>query len=393
MQPQGIAETLITQLLDERSPRSSDPNLEIQAYCKLAEEVVEFASDVLQEIAPLARNLCHAGSAGISLLETDPDGNPVIHWSVVTGALAPNQGLRMPRDESPCGLCTERRSPLLFARPGLVVPAFAELAVPVEEFLVVPLRERGERARGALWAAAHGADRKFDATDRLILQRLGHFTALALHMLDELKQREMLVHEMNHRVKNSLQLATSLLSLQAKRVAAPLQEELQIASQRIQSIARVHELLQQGQEYKTVALRPYLDSLCRELARMQQQPSEEPRPITLDLDEIELPTSQTIALGIIVTELVFNAMKHGARQGEQAEVAVRLHKSDDDVLHLAVDDKGDGLSPDFDLARNAGVGMQLVRAMTAQLHGSLRPVLDSQGTRFEITFPYRGSSA
>jgi two-component sensor histidine kinase len=63
------------------------------------------------------------------------------------------------------------------------------------------------------------------------------------------------------------------------------------------------------------------------------------------------------------------------------------------VLHLAVDDDGDGLSPDLDLTRNAGVGMQLVRVMTAQLNGSLRPLLDSQGTRFEITFPHRGSSA
>ena len=300
MEPEGIAETLITQLLDERTPRGSDASLEIQAYCKLAEEVVEFADDVLKEIAPLARDLCLAGAAGISLLETDPEGAPVIRWQAVAGELATNQGLVMPRDESPCGLCTERQAPLLFDRPGRSFTAFEKLAPPVVEFLVVPLRERGERSRGALWVAAHGPDRKFDATDRLILQRLGHFTALALHMLDELKQRDMLVHEMNHRVKNSLQLATSLLSLQAKRVAAPLQEELQIASQRIQSIARVHELLQQGQEYKTVALRPYLESLCRELARMQQQPGKEARPIDLDLDEIELPTSQTIALGIIV---------------------------------------------------------------------------------------------
>jgi two-component sensor histidine kinase len=393
MAPQGIGETLITQSLDERAPRSSDANLEIQAYCKLAQEVVEFADDVLKEIAPLARDLCHAGSAGISLLETDPAGNPVIRWEAVAGQLEPNQGLLMPRDESPCGLCTERRAPLLFARPASAFQVFEPLEAPVLEYLVVPLRERGERSRGALWVAAHTPDRKFDATDRLILERLGHFTALALHMLDELKQREMLVYEMNHRVKNSLQLATSLLSLQAKRLAEPLQEELQIASQRIQSIARVHELLQQGQEYKTVAMRPYLDSLCRELARMQQQPGNAARPIDLDIDEIELPTSQTIALGIIVTELVFNAMKHGARQGQSARVAVRLHKSDDDVLHLAVDDDGDGLSADFDLTRNAGVGMQLVRAMTAQLHGSLRPVLDSRATRFEITFPYRGSSA
>jgi two-component sensor histidine kinase len=152
-----------------------------------------------------------------------------------------------------------------------------------------------------------------DATDCGILQRLGHFTALALHIMDEISQRDMLVHEMNHRVKNSLQLATSLLSLQSKRLPAPLQAELLMASRRIQSIARVHDLLQQGQGYKTVALHSYLDALCRELAGLQLEPGKDAPNIDLEVVEIDLPTSQTIALGIIVTELVLDAMQHGTR--------------------------------------------------------------------------------
>jgi two-component sensor histidine kinase len=393
MEPQSIEETLITGQLDERTPRRSDPDREIEAYCRLAEEVVEFADDVLGEIAPFASNLCHAGSAGISLMKTDPDGGAVIRWEAVAGQLASQRGFSVPRDGSPCGLSAERRSPLLFDRPGRVFPAFRKFVAPIEEFLVVPLRERGERSRGVLWVATHGAERKFDATDRLILQRLGHFTALALHVRDELQQRDMLVHEMNHRVKNSLQLVTSILSLQSKRVAEPLQAELQMAARRIQSIARVHDLLQQGQEYKTVALRPYLESLCRELATLRLGPEGEIPHIALELADIDLPTSQTIALGIIVTEMVLNAMKHGVKDGHRARVKVSLGKSEADVLHLAVEDDGDGLAADFDLTRSAGIGLQLVRAMTAQLHGSLRPVLAAGYTRFEVTFPYRGGSA
>ena len=89
-------------------------------------------------------------------METDPAGNAVIRWEAVAGELAPHLGLLMPRDESPCGLCTERRAPLLFDRPGRSFTAFEKLAPPVVEFLVVPLRERGERSRGALWVAPMG---------------------------------------------------------------------------------------------------------------------------------------------------------------------------------------------------------------------------------------------
>jgi two-component sensor histidine kinase len=392
METQNIEQALITGQLDERTPRHSDSDREIEAYCTLAEKVVEFADDVLKQIAPLAGDLCRAGSAGISLMATGSDGNVVIKWEAVAGQLASHQGFSVPRDDSPCGLSAERRAPLLFDRPARVFPAFRKLGTPVEEFLVVPLRERGERARGTLWVAAHGAERKFDATDRLVLQRLGHFTALALHIVEELKQRDMLVHEMNHRVKNSLQLVTSLLSLQAKRVAEPLQAELQMASRRIQSIARVHDLLQQGREYQSVALRPYLESLCRDLAALQLEPGREAPQIELELIDIDLPTSQSIALGIIVTELVINAMKHGHKNGHSARVKVSLAKSEDEVLHLAVEDDGNGLAPDFDLTRSTGIGLHLVRAMTAQLHGSLRPVLAAERIRFEITFPYRGGS-
>ena len=85
MEVRSIEDTLITQQLDERTPRRSDSDQEIEAYCKLAEGVVQRADDVMTEIAPLARELCHAGSAGISLMETDADANAVIRWEAVAG--------------------------------------------------------------------------------------------------------------------------------------------------------------------------------------------------------------------------------------------------------------------------------------------------------------------
>jgi two-component sensor histidine kinase len=82
-----------------------------------------------------------------------------------------------------------------------------------------------------------------------------------------------------------------------------------------------------------------------------------------------------------------------SKNGQNAQVMVSLLKSEEGVLHLAVEDNGSGLSRDFDSTRNLGIVLQLVRGMTAQLHGALRPVLDDQRTRFEIAFPCRGGSA
>jgi hypothetical protein len=92
MKPRSIEDTLITEQLDERAPRRSDPDREIEAYCKPAEEVVEFADNVLKQIVPLAGDLCCADSAGISLMKTNADGSTVIQWEAVAGQLAPQPG-------------------------------------------------------------------------------------------------------------------------------------------------------------------------------------------------------------------------------------------------------------------------------------------------------------
>jgi two-component sensor histidine kinase len=117
----------------------------------------------------------------------------------------------------------------------------------------------------------------------------------------------------------------------------------------------------------------------------------DPPHVALGLADIDLPTSQTIALGTIVTELVLNAMKHGAKNGHKARMKVSLEKFKADVLHLAVEDDGDGLA--VSIRRAAPDSGSSSSAMTAQLHGALRPVLAAERTRFEITFPCRGGSA
>src|SRR5262249_51113609 len=124
MDQASIGETLITDQLDRRTPRPPDAEREIAAYCALAEKIVGSADDRLSELAPGAWDLWDAGWAGIALLEGDTEGAPLIRWHAVAGALAAQQGLALPQDQSPCGLCAAERKPLLFVRPQRAFAAF-----------------------------------------------------------------------------------------------------------------------------------------------------------------------------------------------------------------------------------------------------------------------------
>src|SRR5262249_37334793 len=187
----------------------------------------------LERIAPLACELCGAGSAGISLPASDVEGEALLSWTAVAGVLAGQETLSAPRAASPEGVSLDLREALLLRRPAEAFGYLKELPAPIVELLVVPIGESSRPPVGALWLAAHGGEAPFDAGVLQVLRRLAHFTALALHITDELNQRSLLIREMNHRVKNSLQLVTSLLSLQSKRASRPTKRQLDVAAQRL----------------------------------------------------------------------------------------------------------------------------------------------------------------
>jgi len=393
-----LGDVLITEELVARPRRAGEPQREIEAYCRLAEDVVHQPNEVLERIAPLACDLCGAGSAGISLPASDVEGDALLSWSAVAGVLAGQETLSAPRAASPEGICLELREPLLLRRPGEAFGYLKDLPSPIVELLVVPIGEASRPPVGALWLAAHGGEAPFDAGVLQVLRRLAHFTALALHITDELNQRSLLIREMNHRVKNSLQLVTSLLSLQSKRASRPTKRQLDVAAQRIRSIAQVHELLHRGQQLRSVELPAYLEALCSDLealdpddhpASRKPGSSEDGHRIELEVDEVQLATEQAVAVGIILNELIVNAIKHGLARARRGSIQVRLQKLPEDVLRLEVTDTGRGLPADFSAAASKGVGMHLVMAMSTQLRATFRAVPKEGGAAFELTFPIR----
>jgi two-component sensor histidine kinase len=200
-----------------------------------------------------------------------------------------------------------------------------------------------------------------------------------------LAERELLLKEVNHRVKNSLQLVLSMLSLQGHRFKEPDTRELFAkAISRVTAIASIHERLYQDADPLTVEMQTYLRGLCNELARAAGLDDSRKASLRVEIEELRLPTEHGVAVALIVNELVMNALKHAQPASGPAIITVRLARHGPDHARLTVADNGS--EPDSpELA--AGLGTHLIRMLSKQLNGDLN--IDRAGDAYavHITFP------
>jgi two-component sensor histidine kinase len=199
-----------------------------------------------------------------------------------------------------------------------------------------------------------------------------------------LREKEALLQEVHHRVKNNLQVISSLLSLQSERIKHRPTLDIFLDSQvRVQSMALVHEALYQSPELAQVDFGEYVRSLTGYLLRAY---GISPGKVVLktDVRDVTLGISVAVPCGLIINELVSNAVKHAFPEGNSGEITVGLY-SDQTGFRLVVRDDGIGLPVDLDLQNPDSLGLQLVDTLVGQLEGTIE--LDrSHGTRFDISF-------
>ena len=201
-----------------------------------------------------------------------------------------------------------------------------------------------------------------------------------------LAEKDMLLREVSHRAKNSLQLVSSLLTLQALSVPdGELRRNLQSAGGRIGTVAQVHQRLHAHDQYHAVAFGRYLRDLCRDLTGSLA--SSTGRVVAVDTDDVDLPIDSVIPLALVVNELVSNAVKHAYADGQPGDVEVQFRVLPDGQKRLTVADHGRGLPDGFDVARAGTLGMKVVRAFAGQLKGRIRGEANQPGTRFVLELP------
>ena len=206
------ANILITDELSQRSPRASQPAAELQVLRTLGQQLTKPPHVLLKHFVQISKDLCQAGTAGVSLIEVTSSGEEVLRWVAVAGAYEPWEGSIAHRDFSPCGDCLKRGSPQLYAYPERYFTFLQQANPPIAEVLVVPLM-LNDRAIGAIWIVSHDQQRQFDAEDMRVMSSLADFTAAALSNAQARQAAETASAEAERRAREAEKAQRTLQSL------------------------------------------------------------------------------------------------------------------------------------------------------------------------------------
>jgi two-component system, chemotaxis family, CheB/CheR fusion protein len=230
---------------------------------------------------------------------------------------------------------------------------------------------------------------KDDRQQQTILLAIEDITAQreASQIRNSLSEKEVLLREIHHRVKNNLQIVSSLLSLQSNRVLDPqIIAILQDSQNRVRAMALTHEILYQSNDLAALNFGEYLQILVKNLfTSYDAYRSKIALNINIQAD-VKIDLDRAVLCGLIINELVTNALKHGFVGGQQGELMIQLEESGENLLVLSVANDGQELPPSFDIRKVRSMGLNLVIALIGQLAGDL-VVETGLMTVFKITFP------
>ncbi|WP_175596977.1 sensor histidine kinase [Peristeroidobacter soli] len=395
--------------------RTSPPNLraEAAAICELSQALAEDPSAAVRYLLDCAQDLCGAGSAGLSLVHLSQTGEATIRWEAVSGVLSAHETTALPRDSSPCGLCLDIGIAIVVSRPQRMFDQLADSPPPIAEVLTIPLYDGARKPLGTLWVAHHDSQAHFDRDNVRIAEQLAAQLALALKLQEQasdhanalavfeshqraqqnmltydlyeerslfeqaevenrqtLRFKDALIAEVHHRAKNTLQIASNLLTMQARASSSTqVRDALLDSAARLHVLAKVHELLYASANSTQRVLMP---QLLQSLGSAFRESFGRAHPhVTLDIecDRMELSAQIAVPLALLVNEAVTNAYKHAFTDESPGMIAVALHRTRENALSLRIEDTGNG----FTSPKNGdeGLGLTLIRTFATQLCGTL----------------------
>jgi PAS domain S-box-containing protein len=233
-----------------------------------------------------------------------------------------------------------------------------------------PLKDADGKAIGTI-LLLHDITREREADERIKAQ---------------LKEKEVLLKEIHHRVKNNLQIISSLLNLQSTYIRDQQALGMFKESQnRVRSMALIHEKLYQSKDIARIDFAEYIRNLAGNLIRSYGS-SPAMVKLVIDADHISLGVDTAIPCGLIINELVTNSLKYAFPDGRRGEICVALkHENGDGLYRLVVTDNGVGLPPAIEPRKTSTLGLQLVTTLVDQLNGTIE-IKRGDGTEFIITF-------
>ncbi|MDB5656710.1 MAG: Two-component sensor histidine kinase, contains HisKA and HATPase domain [Tardiphaga sp.] len=360
-------------------------------------EILDSASEAdFSDFVQIASDICEAPIAAINLIDSHR------HWTL-SGISHGDQ--QLPLQQSICAqailqpnlfvvtdLSQDARfgdNPLVQGGPKLRFYAGALLqtpnGLPIGTVCVMDVAPRpdglSDRQRFTLKALARQIMTQLELRRATLSMARGDLDRSKI--LQSLQEKEALLKEVHHRVKNNLQLISSLLSLQASRVSDVATASLLADSRnRLRSMALVHENLYRAGNFSEIAMRAHVRSLC---AHLGQAYGSAGIAMVADSQDVALDLDRAVSCGLVINELVSNALKHAFPDGQSGRIDVSFGVDAEGQCILTVADNGVGLPDDVDIVAATSLGLLLVRDLAAQLHGEMS-VERHGGTRFVLRF-------
>lgn len=251
---------------------------------------------------------------------------------------------------------------------------------------------RGRRKNGIEFPAEASISKVIvegSVTFTAILRDVSERVAVQESIMSSLREKEILLKEIHHRVKNNLQVIASLLGLQARSAADERMRRMLLESQdRVHSMALLHENLYRSQNFSEIDLPAYIRELVSHLYQSHGIAAGE-IGLKMQLDPVHLGPDAAVACGLILNELVSNALKYAFPSGRKGVVRIELTMDPNNQVKLVVADDGVGLEGSPNVATAATLGLRLVRTLAEQLGGTVQ-FRSNAGTQAELTFPIPG---
>jgi two-component sensor histidine kinase len=202
----------------------------------------------------------------------------------------------------------------------------------------------------------------------------------------QLQEKEVLLKEIHHRVKNNLQLVSSLLQLQSSKFSDPeVLKALEEGQGRVQSMAMIHQMLYENEDLTDINLDEYFEHLWKSI-RMSFGELSNHVEIKGAKSNMHVNIDTAVPLGLIGNELLYNCFKYAFQGKEQGVIAYQFEKIEDKSYCLSMSDDGHGLPEDFGSIKKKSLGMRLVEMLSRQLDGKVEYVSDGSGTTVRVFF-------
>lgn len=347
---------------------------------------------VLQESVEVVQNVMNAEASSLMLLDEDT-GELIV--SMPTGPVKKEvKGKRIKEGAGISGWVAKNEKPFysndvtksdLFA--GDISDNFTS-----ENIICVPLRDSQRKVIGVL-QAINRRDGDFTDRDIPVFEALADHVALAIERTRELQEvqnkleeRDLLLTEVHHRLKNNLSTITALIELELPDIEDEgAKEVLQKTMARIKSMTEVHDFLYNNEPSNEIKLKLYIERLSKKITDILSHTSRNVK-ITVNADDVSLDTDRAMSCGLLLNELLVNCYKHAFDdESKDPQIVIELNELDHEAVEFKVSDNGIGIGEDFSITESSSVGGWLIDVLIRRLDADI-DIQRGEGTTFLIRF-------